>query len=85
MASNGKTNPRGIQALIVSRMASQIGSISYPICKLALSVGPSFFISNPSIMSLFQLGFSSAMISVFVEIYVMPCLMEMKCYTIVLF
>ena len=62
---NGNFNPRGGQVFIDSMKVSQMGSISYPICKFALSAWLSFFISIPSIISLFQYAFSSAMICVF--------------------
>ena len=44
---NGKFNPRGCQVLIDSMKVSQMGSISFPICKCALSAWLSFFISIP--------------------------------------
>ena len=59
---NGNFNPRGGQVLIDSMKVSQMGSISYPICKFALSAWLSFFISIPSIVSFFQYAFSSAII-----------------------
>ena len=62
---NGNFNPRGGQVLIDSMKVSQLGSISYPICKFALAAWLSFFISVPSIISLFQYAFSSAIICVF--------------------
>lgn len=52
---NGNFNPRGVQVFCMfSMMASQIGSISYPICRFARSVRLIFLISIPSIISLFQ-------------------------------
>ena len=44
---NGNFNPRGGQVLIDSMKVSQMGSISFPICKCALSAWLSFFISIP--------------------------------------
>ena len=52
---NGNFDPRGVQVFCMfSMMASQIGSISYPICRFARSVRLNFLISIPSIISLFQ-------------------------------
>ena len=52
---NGNFDPRGVQVFCMfSMMASQIGSISYPICRFARSVRLIFLISIPSIISLFQ-------------------------------
>ena len=51
---NGNFNPRGVQVFCVfSMMASQIGSISYPICRFARSVRLNLLISIPTIISLY--------------------------------
>ena len=51
---NGNFNPRGVQVFCMfSMMASQIGSISYPICRFARSVRLNLLISIPSIISLY--------------------------------
>ena len=64
---HGNFNCCGGQVLIDSRKKSQIGSISYPICKFALAAWLSFVISIPSMISLFQYAFSSAIICVFLK------------------
>ena len=56
---NGNFNPRGVQVFcIFSMMASQIGSISYPICRFACSVQVRliFLIFIPSIIEPFPVS-----------------------------
>ena len=82
---NGNFNPRGGQVLIDSMKVSQMGSISFPICKCALSAWLSFFISIPLlILSAFSsmLFFCNNLCSL--KIYSMSRFMIMKSNSIVL-
>jgi len=82
---NGNFNPRGGQVLIDSMKVSQMGSISFPICKGTHSAWLSFFISIPLlILSAFSSLLFFCNNLCILKIYSMSRFMIMKSNSIVL-